>query len=395
MEIIYILIGWWILWGISGAKAVAFVHFFALIRPHAMSNYEVGKEWARRRDELGKVVRAIAAPIADEHPYAYDNLLREMDKRFVEPPKRKNKPDHIAWQQHNRAELIAAIKRMPSIGQFQTEMQAKRDELIGRFETPDASGEYTLGMSKKSSRAYGIFGPRHNVPITIPEKLRLEHMYLIGRTGAGKTNTFTHLILQDMRASRGIAVIAPMNGLFEDQLLPRIPKHRLHDVVYLNLNDTVRPITINPLEVLPGENPDLRAELAYSTIISAIGEIGGQVMEVLFSEAINALVERPGSTLLDIERLVDLHDTRLREEIVATTKNPYTKRYWGFEFDQLPSLKTSVPFLLNRLNIFRRHPFKTFLCSPKSSMRRKTTSSGKFDSRARSMALRPRSMPPG
>lgn len=84
------------------------------------------------------------------------------------------------------------------------------------------------------------------VPVRLPEALRTRHLYMVGRSGSGKTTLVRNLVLHDLAAGNGLAVIAPEAELLEQELMPFIPRERWDDVVYVNPADLQRPISLNP-----------------------------------------------------------------------------------------------------------------------------------------------------
>src|SRR3989344_7210659 len=90
----------------------------------------------------------------------------------------------------------------------------------------------------------------------IKSKDRRQHMYIVGKTGVGKTVLLKNLALQDIRAGRGIAIIDP-HGEFVEEVLDQIPAERTNDVIYFNPVDTEYPIGFNVLEAPDYKNKHL------------------------------------------------------------------------------------------------------------------------------------------
>ncbi len=358
-------------------EGFAFNVFFARIHPFAPAPCKrITNEIERRENELQRILDTVAQTVKESHPYAYQNLYRYAKNLLQRPENEKTNDSHP--DRPHRAKALAYLRNLPTVDTYQRWMIDKKEQLMTEFKPPDKKNELNIGVSKSqriTNLEYDYYADRV-IPtvsssakqVVIPKKLRTEHMYMIGKTGAGKTNTFTHLILQDIRSGQGCGVIAPMGSLFEEDILPRIPKNRLHDVVYLNLEDTVRPITINPLALQPGEEIRARADSVKEILLSAIGEVSGSVMSTILDRGLAALIERPGSTLMDLERLCDIEDSSLRDEIIATTKNERTYKFWSDRFYRIPSVMTSTEFLTIRFEMFAEPPISTFLCSPKSSV---------------------------
>ena len=164
----------------------------------------------------------------------------------------------------------------------------------------------------------------------IKTKDRRQHMYIIGKTGVGKTALLQNLALQDIRAGRGIAVIDP-HGEFVEEVLAQIPPERTNDVIYFNPVDADYPIGFNVLEV-----PDQKYKhLVVSDLLGIFTKIWANVwsarMEYILQNCIMALLDTPGTTLLGIPRL--LVDKDYRQKIVANVKDPVVKSFWVHEYE--------------------------------------------------------------
>ncbi|MDP3710100.1 MAG: type IV secretion system DNA-binding domain-containing protein [bacterium] len=164
----------------------------------------------------------------------------------------------------------------------------------------------------------------------IKAKDRRQHMYVVGKTGVGKTALLKNLALQDIRSGRGIGIIDP-HGEFVEEVLSQIPSNRVEDVVYFNPVDSDYPIGFNVLEV-----PDPKYKhLIVSDLLGIFTKIWANVwsarMEYILQNCILALIDTPGTTLLGIPRL--LVDKNYREKIVSNVKDPVVKSFWVHEYE--------------------------------------------------------------
>ncbi len=150
-----------------------------------------------------------------------------------------------------------------------------------------------------------IFGIKHHD--------RRHHMYVIGKTGVGKTTLLKNLIIQDIRRGAGVAVIDPHGDLVED-ILDHIPTKRSGEVIYFNPADQDFPIGFNILESVAPE----RRPLVTSHVISVFKNIWqdswGPRLEYILANSIVSLLDVEGSTLLGIPRL--LADKEFRRQVV-------------------------------------------------------------------------------
>lgn len=165
----------------------------------------------------------------------------------------------------------------------------------------------------------------------IKDKNRSGHMYVLGKTGTGKSTLIQNMATSDIRRGHGMALIDPHGDLIET-VLAVIPKKRLKDVIYFNPADLEYPIAFNPLEDV---EPDKR-HLVVSGLLSVFKKIWpefwGPRMEHILRNAIFTLLEQPSSTLLDIPPI--LTDKIFRERAIAKVSNRIVRNFWFQEFDK-------------------------------------------------------------
>jgi len=165
----------------------------------------------------------------------------------------------------------------------------------------------------------------------IKRKDRRQHMYVVGKTGTGKTALLNNFAVQDIANGEGLCVIDP-HGEFVEGLLDKIPEERINDVIYFNPADPNFHIGFNILDL-----PDTKYKhLVASGLMGIFTKIWSNVwsarMEYILNNAILALLENPGSTLLGINRI--LVDKDFRQKIVANVKDPVIKAFWVNEYEQ-------------------------------------------------------------
>lgn len=165
----------------------------------------------------------------------------------------------------------------------------------------------------------------------IKEDDRRRHMYVVGKTGTGKTTLLRNMAIHDIKEGHGLAVVDP-HGELVDFILDNIPSERINDVVYFNPADMEYPIGFNPIEV---SDPDYR-HLVASGLMGIFTKIWANVwsarMEYILHHAILALIEMPGSTLLGIQRI--LVDEDFRNKVLSHVTDPVIKAFWVNEYER-------------------------------------------------------------
>ncbi len=163
----------------------------------------------------------------------------------------------------------------------------------------------------------------------IKEDDRRRHMYVIGKSGMGKTNLLENLAIQDIKHGKGIAFIDP-HGDSAEKLIKAIPANRINDVIYFNPADQEYPIAFNVMEKVGSEYRHLIASGLIGVFKKLWADSWGPRLEYILRNAILALLEYPGSTLLGVTRI--LVDKDYREKVVAKITDPVVRSFWVDEF---------------------------------------------------------------
>ncbi len=158
---------------------------------------------------------------------------------------------------------------------------------------------------------------------------RRRHMYIIGKTGMGKTTLIETLILSDILKGHGCCLIDP-HGDTAEKLLDFIPTSRINDVVYFNPSDTAFPVGFNILETDNDDQKPLIASGLMGVFKKIWPDVWSARMEYILMNCVLALLDYPGATLLGINRL--LVDKEYRARVVAKIRDPIVKTFWIAEF---------------------------------------------------------------
>ena len=205
----------------------------------------------------------------------------------------------------------------------------------------------------------------YDLPALLPLAERRKHLYVVGKTGSGKTSLLLHLIKDDLEAGRGVGVIAPEAELFRDWLLPMVPEERAKEVIYFAPGNPKNPVTFNPLAVENGDDRGRAAEDLFAIFKRAVGqdEFGARMSPIL-ANSFAYLTGRPGATLWDVKRL--LEDPAYQKEIARDTIDEYLRDFWLKTYPSYPK-GAHLP-IVNRLDQFLRPlPVRRALCHPTSS----------------------------
>jgi len=177
---------------------------------------------------------------------------------------------------------------------------------------------------------FGVYDNRGSlVPFGIKRDDRRRHMYILGKTGMGKSTFLQNMCIQDIYNGEGVCFIDP-HGEAAEYILDRVPSFRQNDVVYFDPSDTSFPIGFNMLEQKSGEEKFLVASGMMAVFTKLWAGMWSTRMEYILNNCILALLESPGNTLLGITRM--LTDKAFRNKIVAKVTDPIVRNFWVTEF---------------------------------------------------------------
>lgn len=165
----------------------------------------------------------------------------------------------------------------------------------------------------------------------IKRKDRRQHMYVLGKSGTGKSVLLSNLIIQNIQNGEGVCVVDPHGELVEE-ILHLIPEHRAKDVIYFNPADTDFHIGFNVIQLDDPKYKHLVASGLMGIFTKIWANAWSSRMEYILNNAILALLDTPGTTLLGIPRL--LVDKDYRQMIIGNLKDPVVKAFWVHEYEQ-------------------------------------------------------------
>lgn len=216
---------------------------------------------------------------------------------------------------------------------------------------------------KVDPRLCSFFG-RTNYEASLEEKKfvfgikradRRRHLYIIGKSGVGKSKMLELLIRQDIAYGHGICLIDPHGDLI-DNILDFIPKTRIQDVIVINPADTAYPVSFNPLKNI---DPELKHQITQGLIEVLKKQFGANWtprLEHVFRFTSLALLDYPDATMRGMISM--LTDREYRQRVIEYIEDDMVRRFWAIEFaDWSEKFDTEaiIP-LVNKLGQFLSNP---------------------------------------
>jgi type IV secretory pathway TraG/TraD family ATPase VirD4 len=158
---------------------------------------------------------------------------------------------------------------------------------------------------------------------------RRRHLYLIGKTGTGKSTLLLTMMLADLARGHGFALLDP-HGDLATMVADATPAWRTNDVVYLDPADLDHPVGFNPLAAIAVDRRPLVAAQIVAAFQHIWGGSWGPRLEYVLMNALRLLLEAPGSTLLGLPRLFT--DEAYRRRLLAHARDPVIRAFWEQEF---------------------------------------------------------------
>lgn len=197
---------------------------------------------------------------------------------------------------------------------------------------------------------------------------RRRHIYIIGKTGMGKTTLLENMIYSDIQAGKGVGVIDPHGDLAE-RVIQFVPAHRTNDVIIFDPSDRDFPVAFNMLEsVDPAFNSVVCSGLV-GIFKKIYAESWGPRLEHILRNTILSLLSYPGTTMLGIIRI--LQDEKFRKQVVEKIEDPVVKGFWDGEFNAMTDkLRVeAISPILNKVGQFLSSPIiRNIVGQPKSSI---------------------------
>lgn len=264
------------------------------------------------------------------------NLLGKLSQKYV-------------WQQYKQrlfgSPLVLSSSEVGSLYHFPHTANNQVEDLV-RVKSRELPAPLSLKQTETNldvilgTNTYG----NETIPIGLTLEQRQKHMYVIGKTGMGKTTMLTNSIYQDMANGKGLAVFDPHGDMFQE-LLEIVPEHRRGDVIVFDPSDREWPIGINLLN--PGvrfTNAEDEQEWITSSVIAIFAKITakeywGPRMEHILRNATLTALQTPNPSLYTLQRL--LTDKEYQKDVAGTLDDPVLKQFWRKEFSLLGKMQLS------------------------------------------------------
>jgi len=173
-------------------------------------------------------------------------------------------------------------------------------------------------------------------PIYLSEDDRRRHMYIIGKTGVGKSQLLEEMVMQDIVAGKGLAVVDPHGDLVEN-ILARMPPERAEDVIYFDPGDSQRPAGLNLLEA----QTELQKHFVATSIVGLMyklfdpmktGIIGPRFEHAIRNAMLTVMEAIPNGTFIEVVQTLQRPD--FVQSLLPLVKDPIVRRYWTDQIAQ-------------------------------------------------------------
>ena len=205
------------------------------------------------------------------------------------------------------------------------------------------------------------------IPFGIRALDRMRHMYVIGKTGMGKSTLLENMAIQDIQNGEGLCFIDP-HGSTAEKLLEYVPESRINDVIYFAPFDTEYPLGFNVMEDVGYDKRHLVVAGLMSSFQRIWVDAWSARMEYILQNTLLALLEYPDTTLIDVNRM--LVNKEFRKKVVEYVTDPIVKRFWAEEFVSYTDRYTqeATPAIQNKIGQFASNPLvRNIIAQPHST----------------------------
>lgn len=218
---------------------------------------------------------------------------------------------HIPTQQHfTKALDYAVYRKLPYPYPLPTEWNTPKDEFTLIGTTDYRNDKINFGMIEED---------------------KFRHMYIVGKTGTGKSTFLSNLIANDIKNGKGIGLLDPHGELVET-VLEHIPSHRTNDVILFDVSDSDFPIWFNLLQAKDADEKTRIVSGVVTTFAKLFAHSRWPRLEYILRNILLTLIDYPNATLMHILRI--LTDKNFREEVLKHTTDTMILKFWRDEYDK-------------------------------------------------------------
>jgi hypothetical protein len=201
----------------------------------------------------------------------------------------------------------------------------------------------------------------------IKERDRAKHLYIIGKTGMGKSTMMENMAIQDIQNGEGVTIIDP-HGSFADKMIDYVPEDRIPDVIYFAPFDMEHPVSFNVMEDVGADKRHLVASGLMSAFKKIWIDAWSARMEYILNNTLLALLEYPDATILGVNRM--LSDKDYRKAVIENIKDASVKSFWKDEFSKYGDkyMQEAGAAIQNKVGQFTNNPLiRNIIGQPKSA----------------------------
>lgn len=300
---------------------------------------------AKTSEEASRVLQGITGSFAQYDLPQYGNVLQK-----ASPGNKRLIHDFIFRNFDDKRRLVLNTEEFSSLYHFplpSTETPNIRWLIARKSAPPINLPETGLVLGKV------IYRGEENV-VRIKPNDRLRHIYMIGRSGTGKSTIIENMAIQDIRNGHGVCVVDPHGDLVE-HILERFPKERADDVIVFSPWDTERPVGLNMLEVKQESQKDFAVQEMISVFYKLFPpEMIGPMFEHQMRNIMLTLMSDPeqGGTIAEIPRMFS--DAEYQKAWSAKVKDPVVRAFWEKEMAKMSDFHKSemLGYLISKVGRF-------------------------------------------
>jgi len=294
-------------------------------------------------------VQQLAAYLTQSLHDPIANTLAPVGAPMVSRPHQPDRAIGPAWRVYTSAELASLVHLPNSVHPLvPTEtgrLVPPSTELLNGGDRRDAHLTW-LGEALTRERPE---------PFGLQAEERRLHLYVVGKTGTGKSTFLTNIAHQDLERGHGLGLIDPHGDLAE-RVLALVPPSRHHDVLYFNAADATYPVGFNPLATRTLAERPLIASGVVGVFKKLYGDSWGPRLEHFLRNAVLALLESPSPSLLLLPRL--LNDKAYRQHLLIYVRDPLLRTFFLEEYERYdPRWRAeAISPILNKVGQFLSSP---------------------------------------